>query len=400
MSASAATLVDPARVRVMKFMTIFALGGTEKQVVNTAARMDLRRFDLEFGCFKRRGQLLDEVLERGTPVIEYPVDSFFRPAALRQQFRLARHLQARHMQVMHSYNFYSNVFAIPAARLAGVPCIIASIRDTGIYLNAIQRRVHRAACSLAHRILVNADAIREWLVADGYDPKKISVIPNGLDVNSYVRRRGATAVRESLCLAPTARLVVMLARINRDKGIDCFVDAAARLAPKFPDAEFVIVGGDFEPYTDGSLPAEVAYRREVEARAARAGIGSRLHFTGFRTDVPEILAETAVSVLPSFSEGLSNTLLESMAAGVPVVATAVGGTPEAVEDGCSGLLVPPHDDATLAAAIACVLENDVLAARLGENGRRRVTDRYSFTHTVRATEQLYLDSLGVTDENF
>lgn len=399
MSASPATAVSPVPIRVMKFLTIFALGGTEKQVVTTAGRMDTQRFEVEFGCLNRRGQLLDEVLERGTPIEEYPIQSFFRPETVRQQLKLTRHLQRRQIQVMHSYNFYSNVFAIPAARLAGVPCVVASIRDTGVYLNAVQQRVHRAVCSLAHCIVVNADAIRDWLIADGYDADRIKVIPNGLDTDAYARRRGGTAVREALGLAPDARMVVVLARINRDKGIDCFVDAAARIAKRFPSAEFVIVGGDFKPHPDGKIPAEVAYRKEVEARALRAGIGDRLHFTGFRTDIPEILSESAVSVLPSFSEGLSNTLLESMAAGVPVVATNVGGTPEAVVDGQSGLLVPPRDVPALADAIARVLENDVLAARLADQGRRRVTERFSFAQTVGANEQLYLETLGVTDAN-
>ena len=397
MSASPETLAEPMRVRVLKFVTIFALGGTEKQVVSTAAHMDPKRFEVELACFKRRGQLLDEVLERGTPIEEYPVRSFFRPATIGQQLRLSRHLQRRRVQVVHSYNFYSNVFAIPAARLAGVPCVVASIRDTGVYLNAAQRRVHRAVCSLAHRVLVNADAIRDWLIAEGYDPSNISVIPNGLDTALYARRRGGTSIRRELGLAPDAKLVMLLARLNRDKWLDCFVDAAARLAPRFPAAHFVVVGGDFAPLADGSIPPEIAYRRELEARATRTGVADRLHFMGFRTDVPDILAEATVSVLPSFSEGLSNTLLESMAAGAPVVATRVGGTPEVIDDGVTGLLVPPRDDAALADAIARVLENDVLAVRLGEQGRRRVTERYSFETTVRATEQLYLDTLGATD---
>ena len=275
MSASPAIELGPVPVRVMKFMTIFALGGTEKQVVETAAQLDPERFDLEFGCFKRRGQLLDEVLGRGTPVHEYPVRSFFRPSTFAQQLRLARHLQRRNVQVMHSYNFYSNVFAIPAARFAGVPCVVASIRDTGVYLNAAQRRVHRAACSLAHRILVNAEAIREWLVDEGYDESKISVIPNGLDTTIYSRRRASVRIRGELGLREDAQIVLMLARINRDKGIDCFVDAAARIASRCPRAEFVIVGGDFAPHEDGSVPPEIAYRKEVELRAQRAGIGDR-----------------------------------------------------------------------------------------------------------------------------
>lgn len=393
MSASPQMFVEPAPVRVMNFMTIFALGGTEKQVVATTERFDRARFDLEFACFNRRGQLLDRVLATGAPVTEFPVSSFFRPAAVRRQIEFARHLQRRHVQVMHSHNFYANVFAVPAARLAGVPCVVASVRDTGVYLNPLQRRVHRAVLGLADRVLVNAGAIRDWLVDEGVDAARIVVVPNGLDPDAYRRRRGDASFRRELGLGADARLVLVLARLNRDKGLDCFVDAASTLARRFDDAHFVVVGGDLEPRADGSIPSEIAYRDELVARATRAGIGDRLHFTGFREDVPAVLAETAVSVLPSYSEGLSNTLLESMAAGVPVVATAVGGTPDVVADGC-GLLVPPRDPTALADAIARLLENELLSARVADAGRRRVVERYSFARTVGATQELYLTTLG------
>ena len=394
MSAAPQIIVDEARIRVLTFLTIFALGGTEKQVVSTTERFDRTRFEPEFACFKRRGQLLEQVLGTGAPVTEFPVTSFFRLQTVRQQFALARHLQRRHVQVMHSYNFYANVFALPAARFAGVPCIVASVRDTGVYLSPLQRRVHRAALSLADRILVNAEAVRDWLAGEGVDPARIVVVPNGLDADAYARRRGATSFRQELGLGPDARLVVVLARLNREKGLDCFVDAAARIAPQFPDTHFVVVGGDLAPRADGSIPGEIAYRQELDERARRAGIADRVHFTGFREDVPNVLAETALSVLPSFSEGLSNTLLESMAAGVPIVATAVGGTPEVVEDGRCGLLVPPRDAGALADAMARVLGNELLAARLADAGRKRAVERHSFASTVAATQDLYLNILG------
>jgi glycosyltransferase involved in cell wall biosynthesis len=119
------------------------------------------------------------------------------------------------------------------------------------------------------------------------------------------------------------------------------------------------------------------------------GLTDRVHFTGLRKDVPQILAAAAVSVLPSISEGISNTLLESMAAGVPVVASRVGGTPEVIEDGEHGLLVPPNDPEVLAGAISRVLGDPILAAKLGANGRRRVTQEFSFEAVVRQTEDLY-----------
>jgi glycosyltransferase involved in cell wall biosynthesis len=136
-------------------------------------------------------------------------------------------------------------------------------------------------------------------------------------------------------------------------------------------------------------------KQELEDHARQLGLGRRIVFTGFRRDVPDLLSEAAVSVLPSLSEGTSNTLLESMAAGIPVVATRVGGNPEVVQDGISGLLVPPRDSAALAAAVALVLEDQSLASRLGLAGMRRVSELFSIEGSVHATENLYQRLLEV-----
>jgi glycosyltransferase involved in cell wall biosynthesis len=127
----------------------------------------------------------------------------------------------------------------------------------------------------------------------------------------------------------------------------------------------------------------------MEALAARLGLQGRVVFTGMRSDVPSVLSAATVSVLPSLSEGLPNAILESMAAGLPVVATRVGGTPEAVQDGVTGLLVPPRDPAALVAALRAVIEDRELAARLGQAAKRRVTEWFSLERMVRRTEQLY-----------
>jgi glycosyltransferase involved in cell wall biosynthesis len=160
------------------------------------------------------------------------------------------------------------------------------------------------------------------------------------------------------------------------KGIEYFLAAAALVSQRFPDVRFVIAG-------DGNN------RRELEEYAATLGLASKALFTGFRTDLAKILPEAAVSVLPSLSEGLSNSLLESMAAGVPVVATNVGGNPEIVEDGISGLLVPPRDSEALATAMIRVLTDTGLAARFGLAGRNRVREMFSMQRSVDSVERLY-----------
>jgi glycosyltransferase involved in cell wall biosynthesis len=171
----------------------------------------------------------------------------------------------------------------------------------------------------------------------------------------------------------------VFSRLNPLKGIEYFIDAAAQLLLRFPHARFWIVGDSVTP----------EYRDELQARVDALGLRERVAFLGFRSDVPALLRQVAVSVLPSLSEGLSNVVLEAMAAGVPVVATAVGGTPELITHGETGLLVPPRDAHALAGAVASLLADPARAQALGAAARRTVAARFSLQAMVRETERLY-----------
>ncbi len=377
------------RVRLLKLLTVFGMGGTERQAVALGRALDPSRFELHVGCLRRWGHLLEEIETLGVPLAEYRIDRLYGPRALRQQVRLARDLRRNGIQVMHTYNFYPTIFAVPVARLIGVPVIVVSIRDTGVYLSPWQRRAQRAVCRLADRILVNAEAVRQWLVADSYDPGKITVIRNGIDLSRFASSNGAGHVRRELGLPAGAPIVAVLSRLNPLKGLEDFLEAAVLVAGRVPHARFLIVG-DGHLVRDGAVVADLDYRQTLEGHARRLGLGEHVVFTGLRLDVPEVLSEVAVSVLPSLSEGLSNVLLESMAAGVPVVATRVGGNPEVVEEGRTGLLVPPRDSAALAGAICQVLEDAGTAARFGRAGRQRVAEQFSLERMVSETERVYL----------
>jgi glycosyltransferase involved in cell wall biosynthesis len=251
--------------------------------------------------------------------------------------------------------------------------------------------VQRYVCRLADCVLVNAESIKDWLVSDGYDPSNIVVIPNGIDCRRFDAPAPST-IRQELGIAPDAPIIAMLARLNVQKGFDDFIDAAALVSRQYPDARFLIVGEGHVNANDGPTQ-DVTYPQALVDRAQRLGLQHKLMLTGYRADVPALLSDVAVSVLPSHSEGLSNTLLESMAAGVPVVATRVGGTPEAIDDGVTGLLVPVKDPEALASSIIRVLSDPDLAARLGAAARRSVNDRFSMERMIQTTEQLYLDLL-------
>jgi glycosyltransferase involved in cell wall biosynthesis len=240
---------------------------------------------------------------------------------------------------------------------------------------------------MADCILTNAEGVRTWLLNQGYPAGKIQVIQNGIALSRAATGRPAGKLRRELGLAADTPLVAVLSRLNPMKGIEYFLEAAVTIGSRFPAVRFLIIGG--ANYNGGG-----SYKMQIEKHAKDLGLESHVIFTGFRTDVHEILPEIDITVLPSLSEGLSNALLESMAAGVPTIATRVGGTPEAVEDGVTGLLVPPRDPGSLAQAMALLLENPELARRFGEAGRRRVIALFSIEKMVHQTESLYLKLLS------
>ena len=372
------------RARVLNVVPTLMCGGTENQFMALGRLLDPARFDLEFACLRRWGPFVDELVERRIPLTEYQVATFRRVHALAQQARLARHIARRRVQIVHAYNFYGNVFAIPPARLVA-PVVIASIRDCAPYLTAMQKRVQRYACQFADRILVNADAVKDWLVNDGYDPSRIAVIPNGVDLGRFDAAPEPERLRRELGLPDDTPLIAVVSRLTRLKGLEYFLEAAAAIGARVPAARFLVVGE--------TSPMDRSYLGELQQYAERLGVAGRVIFTGLRTDVPALLASVNVSVMPSLNEALSNVLLESMAAGAPTVATRVGGTPEAVIDGQTGLLVPPADAEALATAIIRLLSDIPLATRLGQAGRQRIADAYSVKRMVRSTEDVYLELL-------
>jgi len=369
------------RIRLLNVLTSFQIGGTERQVVNLALGFDRSRFDLHLACLRNKGELLEEIEPLPIPRPVFDIGRLYGPRTLWQAIRLALYIRRNRIQIAHTYGFYPNVFAVPAARIAGASIVVASIRDRGDILTAAQRRIQQWACRLADCVLVNAESIRDTLIEQGYRPDNIVVIRNGIVMSRFGKREKGTALRRDLGVPPSAPLVFVFSRLNRMKGVEYFLDAAALLAPRFPEVRFLIVG-------DG------AARKELEARAGTLGLAERLIFTGFRKDVPDLLPEAAVSVLPSLSEGLSNSLLESMASGVPVVAARVGGNPEIVEHDVSGLLVPERDSAALAGAIGRLLQDPRLATRLGEAGRGRVAELFSMERSLGEVERFYERLIG------
>jgi glycosyltransferase involved in cell wall biosynthesis len=208
----------------------------------------------------------------------------------------------------------------------------------------------------------------------------------------YEPQESDPAYRRSLNLPETGPLVVMISRLNPQKGIDEFITAAAQIAKTHPHVHFAVVGTKMVRHEDNYIVDE-EYMLQLKQSAWQQGLGTKLTFVGMRRDIAKILAEATISVLPSHSEGLSNTLLESMAAGVPLVVTDVGGNPELVKHDVNGLLVPMLNPPALAKAITKIIDDPALAKRYGEAARRIAIESHSLIGMTNATQRIYVEEL-------
>jgi L-malate glycosyltransferase len=378
-SRPAAAPPAPEATRVVLFIESLELGGSERQCLEMARLLSRHGYAVTVGCLRASGPLRSAVEESGLPLVEFPVKSLLRPRALIQMARLAAYLRKNKVQVVHTNDLYSNLFAVPAAHLARVPVIVSSQRDLSHWwwYTPAKRKLLRIIQRSATWILVNSEAIRRDLVIrDGINSRKIRVVHNGVDAEKFSPRPSR---RRWLLpqIAAKDRLVITVANMHiAVKGHGELISAAKTVWERNPDVRFVLVG-------DGEM------RAEFERRVSAAGLKDVVLFLGNRTDVPALLSCCDLGVLPSRAEGLPNAILEYMASGLPVVATRVGGVPEIIEDEVSGLLVAPGDPEALARAILRVLSDDSLRARLAEAGRERVRREFDSERVVDAVSQLY-----------
>jgi len=371
----------PSRVRVLKFLNNFFIGGTERQFIYAANGLDRSRFAVEVGCLNPEGPLLDS-LSADVPVHTYPVHgSFYSWRSIASQLRLANDVRKRQFDIVHTYGWYPNVFAIPAASLAMRPAIIASIRDVGAYMTAIKIQALKFACILADCVIANSNAGRNWLIEQGVKEEKIEVIRNGIVLQQQLDSQATHgSVRKEFGIPAATPICACVGRVVSGKGMDFYLRAAQIVLERRRDVRFLMIG---------ACSVDKNYQSEMETLAQQLRLDHRVIFTGQRQDVPDILREVDIVVHPSLTEGLSNVILEAMAAGLPVIATRVGGNPELVDDGRTGLLVRVEDALEIADAVCQLLDRPDMARAFGQHGRQRVIDEFAIDRMLAKTEALY-----------
>lgn len=375
-------------VRVMRIITRLNVGGPSYQAIYLGQRLGRPEWEtrLLVGTVgANEGSMEPLAEERGVAFAR--VTGLGREISLRSDLatvgRVYREIRRFRPQIVHTHLAKAGTVGRLAARLARVPAVVHTYHGHvfhGYFSPAKSRlviRIEQALARMTDRIIVLGEAQEREILGFGVGrPEQMVRIPLGLELEAFLRAetlRGT--LRRELGIPAEAPVVGIVARLVPVKAHTLFLDAAARVAQARPESRFLIIG-------DGEL------RGELEGRARELGL-AHVQFLGFRRDLAALYADLDVNVLCSVNEGLPVTLIEALAAARPVVATDVGAVRDLVQDGRTGLVVPPRDAAALAAAILRQLDAPGEAARMGAAGREHVTSRFSIERLVNDLQGLY-----------
>jgi glycosyltransferase involved in cell wall biosynthesis len=366
--------IPGGRVRVVEVMATGTNGGAQEHVFALASRLcsdryDVRVISLSHGSSVRRLQKAG--IE--TSVIDEPDDR----VAVRA---LAEELASFEPEVVHNHMYRAEVVGTLAALHLGEngcrrPAVISTVHSSRVRC-VDDREKLRQLTPLMDRLIVVSRAIERKITEEGRKGAPISLIYNGVDLQRYNHQQPCCTLHEEYGIDAEGPIVGVVARLEAEKGHRTLIDAWPDVLAAVPSAWLLIIG-------------EGSERDSLESQAQSLGIEHRVVFTGRREDVPAVTAALDISVLPSYREAQGLSVLEAMALSRPVVASAVGGIPEMIEDGVTGLLVPPHDHEALAAAIVRLLTDHPLADMIARAGHNLVHERFCIEMMIESISSLY-----------
>lgn len=367
-------------IRVAYIIDDLGLGGAQRQLVELLKGLARTRYEVHvISLSTAKTHYADALRSRGIPLHEIPQSGTLDWRCLRALVTL---LKALRPSIVHTWLFTADLYGRVAACRARVPVIVSAVRsvepDKPWHYVAADRLLRR----VTHAFTVNAEAIGQVLAArERVSPARIHTIYNGVDLGVFDSAKADGAVRRRVGVDVTTPLIGMVGRFAPVKDHATFLRAAAVVRRELPHARFLLVG-------DGPLKEEMS-------RLSRAlGLKEHVHMWESQSDIAAVFAALDVVVVSSRYEGCCNVILEAMAMGKPVVATAVGGNPELVGHEQTGLLVPPADPMPLAEAIARLVRDPRRAHAMGQAARRRVEERFGLSRMVHQTQRLYDDVLA------
>lgn len=367
------------KIRLVHCIGTMRLGGAEKQLAELICRLPRERFEQSLVLVQGGGPLIERVKQAGCEVITLDYNqkfSKFDPRcygamgyALGQ---FVRHLRQRRPHILHAQLYWANILSVLAGQMARVPVILTSRLQLSHYKEGrpLLQKIENAANRWTTAIFANSEAVRQDAMKyEKVAPEKIKIIYNGVVLDDF-EQPDPEPLRREFAVQPGELVLTAVANLHPYKGHDDLLRAVAMLRPKYPHLRAILPGRD------------QGMRARLEALIKELKLESAAQLIGERKDVPRLLALADVVIHPSHEEGFSNSILEAMAAGRPLVVTAVGGNPEAVLEGENGFVVPPRSPEALAEAIEKLVSDAELRERMGKASRRRIETEFSMDRMI------------------
>jgi Glycosyltransferase len=358
---------------VVHLVETLGIGGLERVVATIANGLSADKYQIQVWCAVSGGSIADDLQAQGITVKILGISSYYNLVGF---LRLARMLRSIKPDIVHTHTYFTNTLGRIAAKLAGVPVILTHVHSTYWAYSKRNLFIEKILSRFTDRIICCSNAVQEFVVShEGIDSVKVVTIYNGVRAKTGAFNR--TEIRKNLDLDVHDVVIVTVASLVYIKGHRYLIEAVNMLNKDERALQYLIVG-------DGP------FRRTLEEQVGRLGLENLVRFLGEKKDIKEVLLSADIFVLPSCEiEGLGLSILEAMAYGKPVIATAIGGIPEAVDDGVTGLLVPPHDPTALARALRVLLHDKGKRERMGSEGARRFAMKFSVEKFLHEIDSLY-----------
>jgi glycosyltransferase involved in cell wall biosynthesis len=361
------------------------MGGAEISLLNLVKRLDKKLFEPRFACSKE-GPFIDELrkINIHPDFVQFPSIRWPNPVIICNTIRnLIGIIKQKQIDLIHSNQPRSNLFGAIAAKIKNIPivwherCLERGKFDSDNIFSF-----------LPDKIICNSNAVRNRFTRGKGIDAKIKTIINGVDLSEFNPESNGSVVRKEFNIDEDEFVIGTVGRIDPEKGYEYFLESARIILQDIEKVRFVVVG---------EASNNPSFEKSLYEMSAEKGIDKKTIFTGFRRDIPQLLASMDVVVLPSEIDACSRVLFESMAMRKPLVAINTGGTPEIAQDGITGLLVKPRDSSAMAKCIKKLLDDKYLAEQYGNAGRKRVEEMFTIERNIKETEDVYLELL---DTNF
>ena len=373
------------KINILFVIPTLTIGGAENQLYNLVKGLDKNKYKITVCCTTMGGAFVGKFEEIG-----------IRPIILRKKhkldfsvlIRLIEIIKKRKIDIIHTWMFTANMWGRLSAIICSVKIIISSERTTSIAKSTVQKFIDRVLSLFTNVIIANSQGVKRSLVAlERISPYRIRVIHNGIDLSRFnapqhYDERNIKKVKDRYNIDANAVVIGNVCRFHKAKNLDTFLDMASLLSKRDDNLKFLIVGGAY-------LSDEHPYMEYIIGRINNLGLADMIAITGFTDNVPIFLSITDIFVQTSVREGLPNALMEAMAMGKAVVATAVGGTPELIDDGINGYLVSPKDVNAISDRVGILIENLHLRSRFGEAAKITIQEKFSLKTMVDNMQRLY-----------